>query len=149
MAVHKRQKISFQDNCRLMQVKSIAECWQHSAILSTFIKLYTLYFRSSLSCHLSFRPLFCLVLSGCLRQVLVYIWYNLKKLAIKGAYNIFRGYNGLPIFPLSWNILSALSSAYVLWKSILQTIWSQIKLLSEYFYIGFKARNPDAGVYEV
>ena len=36
----KRPKIGFQDY-HLMQVKSIAECsfWEHSAILSTFIKL--------------------------------------------------------------------------------------------------------------
>ena len=34
----KRQKMVFKTNIRLMQVKSIAE-WEHSAILSTFIKL--------------------------------------------------------------------------------------------------------------
>ena len=31
------------------------------------------YFRPSLSYHLSLRPLFCLILSGCLRQVLLYM----------------------------------------------------------------------------
>ena len=34
-----RPKLVFKTNFRLMQVKSIAECWEHSAILSTFIKL--------------------------------------------------------------------------------------------------------------
>ena len=40
-AISKRPKIGFQDNYRLMQVKSIAECSkrEHSAILLTFIKL--------------------------------------------------------------------------------------------------------------
>ena len=34
------------------------------------------YFRPSVSYHLSLRPLFCLFLSGCLRQVLLYIYYK-------------------------------------------------------------------------
>ena len=46
-----------------MQVKSIAEC--SKSILQ--------YFRPSLSYHLSIRPLFCLFLSGHLRQVLLYL----------------------------------------------------------------------------
>ena len=29
----------FKTNYRLMQVKSIAECWEHSVILSTIVKL--------------------------------------------------------------------------------------------------------------
>ena len=37
-SLSKRPKIGFKTNYRLMQVKSIAEC-EHSAILSTFIKL--------------------------------------------------------------------------------------------------------------
>ena len=37
----RRLKVCFQTEYRLMKVKSIAECsqWEHSAILSTFIKL--------------------------------------------------------------------------------------------------------------
>ena len=35
----KRPKLVFKTNYRLMQVKSIAECSKHSAILSTFTKL--------------------------------------------------------------------------------------------------------------
>ena len=35
----KDQKLFFKTNYRLMQVKSIAECFEHSAILLTFIKL--------------------------------------------------------------------------------------------------------------
>ena len=50
----KRPKLVFKTNYRLMQVKSIAECSN-----------------ASLSEHLSLRSLFCLVLSGRLRQVLL------------------------------------------------------------------------------
>ena len=39
MATQKDQKLFFKTNYRLMQVKSIAECSEHSAILTTFIKL--------------------------------------------------------------------------------------------------------------
>ena len=46
----------------LMQVKSIAECSKGSILQ---------YFRPSLRNHLSLRYLFCLFLSGCLRQVLL------------------------------------------------------------------------------
>ena len=48
---------------RLMQVKSIAECSKGSILQ---------YFRPSLSYQLSFRPLFCLFLSGRFTQVLLY-----------------------------------------------------------------------------
>ena len=66
----KRPKVGFQVKlsldvgqryCRMLQ-------WEHFAILSTFIKQY---FRPSVSYHLSLRPLFCLFLSGCLRQALL------------------------------------------------------------------------------
>ena len=46
-----------------MQVKSIAECSKVSILQ---------HFRPSLSYHLSLRSLFCLFLSGHLRQVLLY-----------------------------------------------------------------------------
>ena len=52
-----RPKMVFKTDYRLMQVKSIAECS----------------FRPSLSYHLSLRSLFCLFLSSCLRQVLLYL----------------------------------------------------------------------------
>ena len=45
-----------------MQVKSIAECSKGSILQ---------YFQPSLSYHLSFRSLFCLFLSGCVRHVLL------------------------------------------------------------------------------
>ena len=48
-----------------MQVKSIAECSKESILQ---------YFQSSLSYHLSLRSLFCLFLSGRLRQVLLYLY---------------------------------------------------------------------------
>ena len=53
----KHQNIVFKPNYRLMQVKSI--------ILQ--------FFRPSLSYHLSLRSLFCLFLTGRLRQVLLYV----------------------------------------------------------------------------
>ena len=55
----RRQKNVFKTDCPLMQVESIAECSKHSAILSTFIKL-----------PFVIKILFCLFLSGRLRQVL-------------------------------------------------------------------------------
>ena len=56
------QKLVFKTNYRLMQVKSIAECSRGSILQ---------YFQPSLSYHSSSRPLFCLFLSGRLRQVLL------------------------------------------------------------------------------
>ena len=58
----RRQKIGFKTDYRLMQVKSIAECSKGSILQN---------FRPSLSYHLSLRSLFCLILSGRLRQVLL------------------------------------------------------------------------------
>ena len=58
----KHQKLVFKPNYRLMQVKSIAECSKGSILQ---------YFWSSLSYVSSFRSLFCLFLSGRLRQVLL------------------------------------------------------------------------------
>ena len=65
----KDQKMVFKTDYSLMQVKSIAECikrFKISALLSTCIKVPSV-----------FRPLFCLVLSGRLRQVLLYIMGNI------------------------------------------------------------------------
>ena len=56
----KRSKLIFKTNYRLIQVKSITE-W---SILQ--------YYRPSLSCHLSLKPLFSVVLSGRFTQVLLY-----------------------------------------------------------------------------
>ena len=56
-------KLVFKTNFHLLQVKSIAECSPWSILQ---------YFRPSLSYHLSIRFLFCLFLSGRLRQVLLY-----------------------------------------------------------------------------
>ena len=65
--LQKDQKIIFfKTNYRLMQVKRIAECSKGSILQ---------YFRPSLSYHLSLRSLFCLLLSGRLRQVLLYMNY--------------------------------------------------------------------------
>ena len=57
------QKLVFKTDYCLMQVKSIAECSKGSILQ---------YFRPSLSYHFSLRPLFCILLSGRLRQVLLY-----------------------------------------------------------------------------
>ena len=53
-------KLVFKTNYRLMHAKSITE-WEHSAILSTCIKL-----------PFVFKTLFCLFLSGRFIQVLLY-----------------------------------------------------------------------------
>ena len=68
----KGQKLFFKTNYGLMQVKSVAECSRGSILQ---------HFRPSLSYHLSLRSLFCLFLSGRLRQVLLYFisgsrWYR-------------------------------------------------------------------------
>ena len=52
-----------------MQVKSIAECSKGSILQ---------YFRPSLSYHMSLRSLFCLFLSGRLKQVLLLYLFVLK-----------------------------------------------------------------------
>ena len=75
MATLKKTKNGIKTDYRLMQVKSIAECSliagqkysrmlkrEHSAILSTFIKLPVV-----------IKPLFCLFLSGRFTQVLLFI----------------------------------------------------------------------------
>ena len=54
----------FKTDYRLIKVKSIAECSKGSILQ---------YFRPSLSFHLSLRSLFCLFLSGRLRQVLLHV----------------------------------------------------------------------------
>ena len=59
----RRQKLVFKTDYCLMQVKSIAECSKGS---------FLQYFRPSLCYHLPLTPLFCLFLSGPLRQVLLY-----------------------------------------------------------------------------
>ena len=52
----------FKTDYNLMQVKGIAECSKGSILQC---------FQPSLSYHLSLRPLFCLFLNDCLRQVLL------------------------------------------------------------------------------
>ena len=59
----KDQKFGFKTDYRLMQVKSIAECSKGSILQ---------YFRPSLSYYLSLISLFCLFLSGRLKQVSLY-----------------------------------------------------------------------------
>ena len=61
----KRPKIGFNTNYYLMQVKSIAEC-SNGSILQ--------YFRPSFSYYFPLRSLLCLLLSGRLRQVLLYTY---------------------------------------------------------------------------
>ena len=53
------EKLFFKTEYRLMQVKSVAECSKGSILQ---------YFWPSLSYYLSLRSLFCLFLSGCLRD---------------------------------------------------------------------------------
>ena len=58
------QKLGFQDQLSLIAVQKYCRMLQESILQ---------YFWHALSYHLSLRPLFCLFLSGCLRQVFLYI----------------------------------------------------------------------------
>ena len=60
----KDQKLVIKTNYRLKQVKSFAECSKVSILQ---------YCRPSFGYHLSLRSLFCLILSGRLRHVLLYV----------------------------------------------------------------------------
>ena len=62
-------KLIFKPNYCLMQVENIAECSKGSILQ---------YFRSSLSYHLSLRSLFCLFLSGCFTQILLYMNFRIS-----------------------------------------------------------------------
>ena len=66
-----RTKIVFNTNYGLIKVTSIAECSKWSILQNAPRGSILQYFRPSLSYHLSLRYLFCLFLSGCLRQVLM------------------------------------------------------------------------------
>ena len=59
----KDKNLVFETNYCLMQIKSIAACSKGSILQ---------YFQPSPSYHLSLRSLFCLLLSGCFTQVLLY-----------------------------------------------------------------------------
>ena len=87
MATQKDRKLVFKTNYRLMQVKSIAECSEGSILQ---------YFRPSLSYHLSKRSLFCLFLSGCFTQVLLYfLWSMLCSHYSWSLFRYFALYKGL------------------------------------------------------
>ena len=60
----RRPKIGFQDRLSLNAGQKYCRMLKQSILQ---------YFRPSLSYHLSLRPLICLFLSGCLRQVLLYL----------------------------------------------------------------------------
>ena len=65
--------LAFNTDYPLMQVKSITE-WKHSAIISTFIKL-----------TFSNKTYVLSILSGCLRQVLLYMGLNLGKTCLQSS----------------------------------------------------------------
>ena len=68
-------KTGFQDRLSLYAGHKYGRMLQgeHSAILSTFIKVKNHTFFSNALIYMSLRPLFCLYLSGRLRQVLLYL----------------------------------------------------------------------------
>ena len=72
----KKTKLVFKTDYRLIWVGSIAECSKGSILQ---------YFRPSLSYHLSFMSLLCLLLSSRLRQVLLYKWFLTLKAPITTA----------------------------------------------------------------
>ena len=73
----KDQKLVFRTDYSLMQVKSIAECSKRAFFI-----------RPALSYNLSLRPLFCLFLSGHLKQVLLHVKSTLISCADISLINI-------------------------------------------------------------
>ena len=69
--LNKTKKLVFKTDYHLMQVKSITICSKGSILPC---------FRPSLSYQLSLRPIFCVFLSGCLTQILLYVYKTLQKL---------------------------------------------------------------------
>ena len=67
----KKTKIGFQDRLSLNAGQKYCRMLQESILQ---------YFQPSLSYHLSLRPLFCLFLSGRLRQILLYQYENVLDL---------------------------------------------------------------------
>ena len=89
-------------NYRLMQVKSITECSKGSILQS---------FRPSLSYHLLLRSLFCLFLSGRLRQVLLY-WQPtciFCRFTVRWTFLLSKIFSQLkrmgPLGPLPWKVM--------------------------------------------
>ena len=111
----KKTKIGFKTNYCLMQVKSIAECPKGSILQ---------YFRPSLSYHLSLRYLFCLFLSGRLRQGLLYIDSLFYQQVQQLIYNIFRGY-----LPLYFNGSQYFISIFALVITICSLFYQQVQQL--------------------
>ena len=66
-------KLVFKTEYRLMQVKRIAECSDGSILQ---------FFRPSLNYHWSLRSVFCLFMSGRLRQGLLYCCFSVRKILI-------------------------------------------------------------------
>ena len=91
----RRPKLVFKTNYRLMQVKSIAECSPCNILQ---------YVLPSFSYHLSLRSMFCLFLSGHVRQVLLYILACIKRLATFVVMALVRDkflcYTHLPLKPI-------------------------------------------------
>ena len=77
----RRPKIGFQDRLSLNAGQKYCRLLQRSILQS---------FRPSLSYHLSLRPLFCLFLSGCSRQVLLYFVIDTLKQTYKWTPDILQ-----------------------------------------------------------
>ena len=78
---NRRPKLVFKTNYRLMLVKNIAECSKGSILQ---------YFRPSLSYHMPVRSLFCLFVSGHLRQVLLYIKKLVLVFSSKSIFSVWK-----------------------------------------------------------
>ena len=72
-------KIDFQDRLSLNAAQKYCRMLQESILQ---------YFRPSLSYHLSLRPLFCPFLSGCLRQVSLYMYWPAQGMGTYRMHNI-------------------------------------------------------------
>ena len=84
-----KTKIVFQDQLSLNEGQKYCKLLQESILQ---------YFWPSLSYHLYLRPLFCLFLSGCLKQVLLFLihinmhWMSLCRENIEDPLSRYRGY---------------------------------------------------------
>ena len=73
-SLQKKTKIGFKERLSLNAGQTIAECSKESILQ---------YFQPSSSYHLSLRSLFCLLLSGRLRLVLLYVKVTVNKILFK------------------------------------------------------------------
>ena len=115
-----KTKIGFKDQLSLNAGQRYCKMLQESILQ---------YFRPPLSYHLSLRPLFCLLLSGCLRQVSLYlylkrlVWISLCRKLLRQVFSRRGPYNERAIEMTQWDCKDALDVPHRIAISTLLT-WS-------------------------